>query len=96
MCERHNKDGLHPADPEGWVDIGCANFVQARRNRKRIGLGLSPLLPDTPYWKWLELVLSKVAFGHLLPPNVPIGNLPEVGRRDYTPSYTFEDEKETE
>jgi len=33
---RHNKDGQHPLDPEGWVDVGCPDPARAAANRELV------------------------------------------------------------
>lgn len=76
--DRHNKDGLHPVDPEEFVDVGCLDYDEAREQRKRI----ADKQANAKWWRWLRKVVAAAPWGEPLPPEIPVGRLPEVDMRE--------------
>lgn len=73
--------------PTVCTDIGCDDFQRAKENRERIASGYA-----SRYWDWLDHALQRTPIGKPLPPWVPQGDLPSVGRERRT-SEPLEDEE---
>lgn len=73
--ESHNKDGKHLVNPANWVDIGCDDLKRAAESRQRVAEGYAH-----EWWDWLKQRLRTIPLDAALPPDIPIGEMPTVGR----------------
>ena len=82
MCEkphnhRHNKDGQNLRS-NGFLDIGVDDLDKARLNRERTAKYSED---EVKYYAWLDRAIAGTNFGEPLKSGVPIGELPQAGKR---------------
>ena len=61
------------------IDLGCEDFEAAKRNRKRIA---NPTQEELNWWGWYEAAVKYTPWGQPLGKDVPIGVLPQVGKKN--------------
>ena len=78
---RHNKDGKHLQDREGWLDIGTDSLGKAARNRQMVAEK-----QNIEYYLWLEEQLTKYPANKPLPVQF-LGHIPVAGGEPRLPYY---------
>ena len=66
------------------IDLGCGDFGAAKRNRERIA---NPTQEELNWWSWYEAAVKYTPHGIPLGQDVPIGELPQAGKKSYSRNY---------